>query len=216
MRLPVIVAAAFLASSLSIASAEKSNVHDSIKSIVVGNSSKMITVLQVPNDGLIEVTITPSGYSENIIRRLRLGGEIFDAFVGDIDQDGREEFYFLSYAGGRGRNVNILGFEETVENSLTPIKFTPQNPDSPQYKGYRNQDDYQFHEKKITHNFPLYEQGDAYCCPSGGARTVEYRLVDVDGAPVLQPTRYYGNKVEVTTPSNKPFFDDETEFKIGP
>ena len=181
--------------------------------LFVGNGSKSITIDQKRVNGIQEVTVTPSGFAVNEIRRLTLNGAVFKAHVGDIDQDGRDEFYFLGAPGGTGGYVDFIAFEEGKNETLLPIKFTDIKPDDIWYAGYEGHDNYQFQDTKLTNTFPLYEQGDANCCPKGGSRTLIYELVDIEGSPTLIPTGFYGNKVEQTDYKEFTASSDGSEFR---
>ncbi len=183
------------------------------QSILVGNATKSIVIEQAQNEGVHEVTITPSGFSVNEIRRLKLDHAIFDAHVSDIDKDGFDEFYFLSKSGGSGGFINVLAFEEGDKNTLVPIKFTYLKSVTMQHgEGYMGHDDYQFKDTTITNSFPLYNPNDKNCCPTGGTRTVVYELKDIAGEPTLIPTRFFGNKVSIPDAKYLKGFSDGTEF----
>ncbi|GAA3926867.1 hypothetical protein [Hymenobacter algoricola] len=45
-------------------------------------------------------------------------------------------------------------------------------------RGYRGQDQFEVRGNMLRRSFPVYQPADAACCPSGGLRTIRYRMAE--------------------------------------
>ena len=101
-------------------------------------------------------------------------------FTLDLNKDGFEELYLVTKATGSGSYERIIGLASNNDLSVTPIyvpKMTEKDLESEgNFKGYMGHDSIYADNKQLFRKFPVYLEGDANCCPTGGSTTLTYQL----------------------------------------
>jgi hypothetical protein len=78
---------------------------------------------------------------------------------------------YTTTASGRFGNVIAYNFGPKICSVIKLLALA--GADSAGYKGH---DKFSVKDNSLVREFPVYNKGDADCCPKGGKRTVEYTL----------------------------------------
>ena len=115
---------------------------------------------------------------------------VTDLFVSDLDGNGFEELYLVTTSMGTGSYGNIYGFASNQDKSLTPIyvpELTEKDLETGSiFEGYMGHDSIYLDESKIKRVFPVYLEGDANCCPTGGKKQLQYTLAPGEAGWILK------------------------------
>jgi uncharacterized protein len=135
--------------------------------------------VQATNEGSVnEVTITPSGLmGNNEIMKQKIDGSVTRAEVADLNNDGSPEIYVYVTSAGSGSYGSLVAYSANNKKSLTGIYFAPLVEDKQNSVGYMGHDEFAVIENSFARRFPVYNKEDANCCPKGGTRQLEYKLV---------------------------------------
>ena len=101
-------------------------------------------------------------------------------WLSDLDQNGFDEIYLITSSVGSGGYETIYGYASNQDLSLTPI-HVPQISENDvmsdgDFYGYMGHDSIYIDKNKMYRKFPIYNQGDANCCPTGGEKILSYQL----------------------------------------
>jgi len=135
--------------------------------------------VQATNKGsLNQLTITPRGLSiiNNVIKK-EIDGSVTGAEVADINADGSPEIYVYVTSAGSGAYGSLVAYSANNRKSLSEIYLAPLEDDKKNSVGYMGHDKFSIIENSFARRFPVYNEGDANCCPKGGIRQLQYRLV---------------------------------------
>ncbi len=101
-------------------------------------------------------------------------------WIKDLDENGYDELYLVTTSSGSGSYSTIYGFASNQDLSMTPINVheISQKDLLPEgaYYGYMGHDSIYIKNNRIYRKYPVYKEGDANCCPSGGDKTLSYYL----------------------------------------
>ncbi|OUJ74471.1 PliI family lysozyme inhibitor of I-type lysozyme [Hymenobacter crusticola] len=102
-----------------------------------------------------------------------LNGTVTDVVATNLNDDKSPELLvFVSDAGsGSYGQLVAYSFANQGRQSLTLPDLT-----SAAAEGYQGQDVFKVQGQELLRSFPLYKPADPNCCPSGGTRTVRYKL----------------------------------------
>ena len=123
------------------------------------------------------VTITPSGIKDSEVINKKFEGRILDIKVADLNNDSYPELYIFTISAGSGSIGSVLAYSSNKNQSLTPIYLAELSSDKVHGAGYMGHDSFAIAEDKVIRSFPIYKKDDANCCPKGGTRVLEYKLV---------------------------------------
>ena len=131
------------------------------------------------NEGsLNQLTITPSGLEiVNEVIKQEIDGSVTGAEVADINGDGSPEIYVYVNSAGSGSYGSLVAYSANNKKSLSGIYLAPLEDDKENSVGYMGHDEFTIIENSFARRFPVYNEGDANCCPKGGTRQLEYKLV---------------------------------------
>jgi len=112
------------------------------------------------------------------------------AWIKDLDENGYDELYLITTSSGSGSYATIYGFASNQDLSITPI-YIPEISEKdllPEgaYYGYMGHDSIYAANNKIYRKYPVYKEGDANCCPSGGDKTLSYALKQGEASWILK------------------------------
>lgn len=112
------------------------------------------------------------------------------AWIEDLDQNGFDELYLITASVGSGSYATIYGYASNQDLSMTPI-YIPEISESDllpngDFYGYMGHDSIYLANNKIYRKYPVYKDGDANCCPSGGNKTLGYELKQGEASWVLK------------------------------
>jgi len=145
------------------------NLHISIKTKDF-EGGKMINLIISQRDG------------GNISKKIKIDGEIIDAFTADLNGDGKDEVYIFNQGEGSGSYGNLYGYQAETSglDSISMGDLPAQYRDK-----YMGHDSFAIDGKQLLRFIPLYNEIDPTCCPTGGKATIKYKLANVKGKLVL-------------------------------
>jgi len=135
--------------------------------------------VQATNEGsLNQLTITPSGLEiSNEVIKQEIDGSVTGAEIEDLNSDGSPEIYVYVNSAGSGSYGSLVAYSANNKKSLSGIYLVPLEDDKKNSVGYMGHDEFSLVENTFARRFPIYNKGDANCCPKGGTRQLEYKLV---------------------------------------
>jgi len=135
--------------------------------------------VQATNQGSLNtLKITPSGLEEvNTVIEQKIDGIVTDAEIEDLNRDGSPEIYVYVTSAGSGAYGSLVAYSANNKKSLSEIYLLPLENDKKASQGYMGHDQFSLVENTFARRFPIYLKGDANCCPKGGTRQLEYKLV---------------------------------------
>ena len=119
--------------------------------------------------GTYTVTFTRKGAAPQVVK-LKRDGTATNVFFEDVTGDGRRDLVVFFTSAGSGA-YGRLDIWEWKENRFKGGIVSDLMPD--QREGYQGRDVYTAAAGVLRRRFPLYQSGDAACCPTGG--TSAYR-----------------------------------------
>jgi len=131
------------------------------------------------NEGSVnQLTITPSGLQiDNRVIKQEIDGTVTGAEIGDINVDGSPEIYVYVNSAGSGAYGSLVAYSANSKKSLSEIYLPPLEYDKVNSLGYMGHDEFTLIENSFARRFPVYNQGDENCCPQGGTRQLQYKLI---------------------------------------
>ena len=135
-------------------------------------------VVATDKGSLNQLTITPSGLEiVNRIMTHEIDGTVTGAEIADINSDGSPEIYVYVNSAGSGAYGSIVAYSANNKKSLSEIYLPPLAYDKVNSVGYMGHDEFTVIENSLARRFPIYNEGDPNCCPKGGTRQLQYKLV---------------------------------------
>ncbi len=135
-------------------------------------------VVATNHGSLNQLTITPSGLAiSNRVLKQVIDGTVTDAEIADINADGSPEIYVYVNSAGSGAYGSLVAYSANNKKSLSEIHLSPLEDDKNNSIGYMGHDAFTIIENNLARRFPVYNEGDANCCPKGGIRQLVYKLV---------------------------------------
>lgn len=142
-------------------------------------SGKTIIVSEIPQDessSISIITITPQNLKNNTPITISDADPLSEVFLADLDQDGFDELYIITKSTGSGSDGIAFAFNTNQDEKLVPITIIEPATDAKALIGYMGHDIYKIANGKLTRTFPIYNETDQNCCPTGGTRTISYTL----------------------------------------
>jgi uncharacterized protein len=131
------------------------------------------------NEGSInQLTITPSGLEiDNRVIEKEIDGSVSGAEIADINVDGSPEIYIYVNSAGSGSYGSLVAYSANNKKSLSEIYLPTLENDKKNSVGYMGHDEFSIIENTLVRRFPVYNDGDSNCCPKGGTRQMQYKLM---------------------------------------
>ena len=131
------------------------------------------------NEGAInQLTITPSNLEiVNSVMKHEIDGSVTGAEIADINADGSPEIYVYINSAGSGSYGSLVAYSANNKKSLSEIYMAPLAYDKVNSIGYMGHDEFTIIENSLARRFPVYNEGDPNCCPKGGIRQLQYKLI---------------------------------------
>lgn len=95
----------------------------------------------------------------------------------DLDQDGQEEIYIHTSSAGSGSYGQIHALAVLGDSVFRSIRFPETDLQREVFKGYMGNDVFSSDGKTLIRTFPVYLPSDQASQPTGGTRTIRYRLL---------------------------------------
>jgi len=136
--------------------------------------------VQVTHEGSTNrLRIIPSGLEEvNTPIEQEIDGTVTGAEVADLNRDGSPEIYIYVTSAGSGAYGSLVAYSANNRKSLSEIYLPPmENEKKSVSEGYMGHDEFSIVENTLGRRFPVYRKDDPNCCPKGGTRQLEYKLV---------------------------------------
>ena len=135
-------------------------------------------VVATNKGSLNQLTITPSGLEiVNRVMTHEIDGTVTGAEIADINADGSPEIYVYVNSAGSGTYGSLVAYSANNKKSLSEIYLPPLEYDKVNSVGYMGHDEFTVIENSLARRFPIYNEGDPNCCPKGGTRQLQYKLV---------------------------------------
>jgi hypothetical protein len=140
------------------------------------------------------LTITTKGFTNTQeVFEIKDTDPLSQFFTLDLNKDGFEELYLITKATGSGSYERIMAFASNNDLSVTPVyvpKMTEKDLESEgDFMGYMGHDSIYVANKQLYRKFPVYLEGDANCCPTGGNTTLTYQLRAGEAGWVLEAVK---------------------------
>ena len=87
------------------------------------------------------------------------------------------EIYVYINSAGSGSYGSLVAYSANHKKSLSGIYLPPLEDDKKNSIGYMGHDEFTIIENSLARCFPIYKKGDANCCPKGGTRQLQYKLL---------------------------------------
>jgi len=131
------------------------------------------------NDGsLNQLTIVPTGLEgSNRVIKQEIDGSVTGAQIADINADGSPEIYVYVNSAGSGSYGTLVAYSANNKKSLSGIYMPSLEDDKKNAVGYMGHDEFKIMKSTLSRSFPVYKEGDANCCPKGGTRQLQYKLI---------------------------------------
>ncbi len=162
------------------------------QTVLKTKTGKTITIAEnKSSESLSNITIKTEGFEAvNDTFEINDTNPIEAIFQADLDHNSFEEVYIITQSAGSGSYENIIGYASNKDKSLTPIYLPELNDNDLKagatFEGFQGQDSVYVFQNKLLRNFPIFKEGDANCCPTGGEKTVEYELKQGEASWVLE------------------------------
>ena len=135
-------------------------------------------VVTIGEGSLRQLTITPSGLKiDNSPIKKEIEGTVTGAEIADINVDGSPEIYVYINSAGSGSYGSLVAYSANNKKSLSEIYLPPLEDDKKNSVGYMGHDEFVIIDNAFVRRFPVYNEGDANCCPKGGTRQLQYKLI---------------------------------------
>lgn len=138
---------------------------------------------------LSDISVHASTSSDTI--KLQDADPITSMLVNDLDQDGYDELYIVTTSAGSGSLGNVIAVHMEQGQRLTRINFTDSYLDDKRFQGHMGKDRYSIDSVNhlLLRTFPVYKEGDPNANPTGGERTISYRLTKTGEVLELVPVK---------------------------
>jgi len=131
------------------------------------------------NEGsLNQLTIVPTGLEgSNRVIKQEIDGSVTGAQIADINADGSPEIYVYVNSAGSVSYGTLVAYSANNKKSLSGIYLPSLEDDKKNAVGYMGHDEFKIMKSTLSRSFPVYKEGDANCCPKGGTRQLQYKLI---------------------------------------
>jgi len=144
-------------------------------------------VTTIGEASLRQLSIIPSGLSGvNDSIHQEIDGEVVDAEVADLNQDGFPEIYIYIASSGSGSYGSLVAYSSNGNKSMTAIYLPELTDDKKNSIGYMGHDMFFIIDNKLSRRFPIYKDEDSNVHASGGMRQLSYALHSGEAGWVLK------------------------------
>lgn len=134
-----------------------------------------------------ELKITPSDLTiDNSVIKREIDGVVAGAEIADLNSDGSPEIYIYITSVGSGSYGKLVAYSANNKKSLSEIYLPPLSDEKVNTLGYMGHDEFAVVESSFHRRFPIYSEGDSNTKPTGGIRTLQYKLVPGEATWILE------------------------------
>ena len=162
--------------------------------IVFSQSKKIDTTVKIGKTGYRIVcnnkapdknfaTLKPVGF-ESGAREMEfyVKGRIERVEIEDFNNDGFPDMIMYSHGGVSANDyVTVYAVLSAENKSFTPVFFPDILDDAKLRDGYKGHDEFTLMEGMIMRTFPVFKPDDTADKPTGGKRTIQYKLFSIEG-----------------------------------
>ena len=169
----------------------KTNPTSIVKEILTSTGKSFKVEERKQSASLSRLTITTKGFTNTQeVFEIKDTDPLSRFFTLDLNKDGFEELYLITKSTGSGSYERIMGFASNNDLSVTPVYVPKMNEKDLEaegnFTGYMGHDSIFVANNQLYRKFPVYLEGDANCCPSGGNTTLTYQLRAGEAGWVLE------------------------------
>ncbi|ACU60810.1 hypothetical protein [Chitinophaga pinensis] len=106
--------------------------------------------------------------------------------IDDLDNDKNPEIYLFTAAEGTERTGSVYGVTYINNKGVRIFSGDIDNVDQ---KGYRGRDSFYIQQKYVVRTYPLYGDTDIDSKPTGGKRTIKYKLTKQGNSYMLKEAK---------------------------
>lgn len=143
--------------------------------------------VKATGDGSIQnlmVKATEKGKVLPVIKQ-EIDGRVNGMEVADLNSDGRPDLLIYVTSAGSGSCGSVKAWTVSKKQTLLPI--TMPELTGPWAQGYMGHDSFAVVETTLMRKFPVYRPGDSNARPTGGIRTVSYKLAPGEASWQFMP-----------------------------
>ncbi len=131
--------------------------------------------INIQNDTLF---IQPSGLeaSNDSFFHPILGQTVVGTEIVDLDGDQHAEILVFLTSDGSGSYGNVIAYSVNNGKSMSQITYNAEGDSEEIKQGYMGHDSFTIQENKLQRSFPIYKENDTNANPTGGKRTILYKL----------------------------------------
>lgn len=138
-------------------------------------------IIDEKDDGLSDFTIVAVDFQNSTDSlRIKNSDPLQEVAIKDLDANGFDELYLVTTSDGSGSYASVFGFASNQDLSLTTIYIPEITENDVQadgaFYGYMGHDSIYFTNNRMNRKYPVYKEGDANCCPTGGDKILSYQL----------------------------------------
>jgi len=112
-------------------------------------------------------------------------GRVTGMEVEDLNSDGKPELLVYATSAGSGSYCSVKAWTVSKGHTLLPINMPELT--GKWAKGYMGHDSFAVVETSLMRKFPIYRPGDSNAKPTGGIRTITYKLVPGEASWQFKP-----------------------------
>ena len=170
---------------------EEKGEEPSQKSLTTSTGKTFEVETQSEGSSVMNIKISTQGFDEvNESWKIEGADPLSESFIADLDKNGFEEIYLVTRSVGSGSYGRLYGYASNNDKSVTPIYVPePSEADLAQggnFEGYMGHDSIYLDQGRLIRKFPIYNEGDENCCPTGGDRQLEYELTPGEAGWILR------------------------------
>ena len=122
----------------------------------------------------LELAVKKNASDKSYSKAIQYDGTILDAVTADLNSDGKDEVYVFNQSAGSGSYGMLIAYQYNG-SKLDSISMDELSEElSQKYLGH---DSFAIEKKHLYRFFPLYNEMDPNCCPTGGRMKLKYDLV---------------------------------------
>lgn len=160
------------------------NTYEEIKSVIV-NTDLVYDVIghgQSASEGGITVLRRAKGSKTDTLLTAPRNGAFQSAFITHLDPQNDHELIIVNQSAGSGSYAELMAYTIADNGKLSKVNII--SPAKNDLVGYMGKDSIYTDGKLLWRQFPIFKEGDANCCPSGGLKQIRYQMKNFELKPL--------------------------------